>query len=116
MQTYCDANPELAVTRQYVWVPQFPRELEVEALPEMAARYTPSGAAQYWDGDRRLGRLFLDRIVPEFLGGDAVWDTFVLFGPDATWGNAQDHIIAWDYTVEGHTKELFAALQHLRAE
>ena len=116
VQAYLDAHPECAVSRHYVWVPQFPRDLEEGALPEMSAQYAPSGATQYWDGDTRLGRVFLDRIVPEFLGGDVVWDTFVLFGPDATWANARDHIIAWDYTVEGHAEQLFAALQRLHAD
>ncbi len=115
VQKFLDAQPASALSVSYVWLPQFPRDLEEDALPGMVEQFARTSVNQFWDGDTILGREFLARIVPEFLGGDAVWDTFVLFGPEATWADAGDHIIAWDYTVSDKREALFAALARLTA-
>jgi hypothetical protein len=42
-------------------------------------------ATHYWDGDQALGRS-----VAKVLGnedGSAAWDIFLVYGPDASWGD-----------------------------
>lgn len=110
VQEFLTAHPDVAVSVHCVWVPTFPRELEEEALPDMAARVRGPAVAQYWDGAKALGRECFQRIVPEFLGGDTVWDTYVLFDAEATWAGARHHLLGWDYTVADKRDQLFDLL------
>jgi hypothetical protein len=62
--------------------------LEPDANPEVADLLVDERATHYWDGERRLGRY-----VAGMLGnaaGAAAWDVFLLFGPEATWGDRPD--------------------------
>lgn len=57
---------------------------------------------EYWDGDGVTARwLFSNReaIGFEFFGGAAVWDSSLLFGPDATWAAVPSPIEHLGYTV-----------------
>ena len=62
------------------WIPMLPGD----ANPEVADLLVDERARHYWDGDRRLGRH-----VAEALGDDgtAAWDIFLVYGPDASWGD-----------------------------
>lgn len=53
--------------------------------PEVAELLVDARAKHYWDGDRDLGHE-----VGRILGrgdGRAAWDVFLVYGPDATWGD-----------------------------
>ncbi len=45
-------------------------------------------AKHFWDGDRELGR----EVARILAGGDRspAWDIFLVYGPDATWGDRPD--------------------------
>jgi hypothetical protein len=55
-----------------------------DANPEVAELLVDARAKHYWDGDRDLGHE-----VASILGrdGQAAWDVFLVYGPDAAWGD-----------------------------
>ena len=67
------------------------------------------GVAQYWDDDRHVSREVKQRIVPE-VEEEVPWDMFILFGPEATWANAENHVLGWGRPVIERTEELAALL------
>jgi hypothetical protein len=59
--------------------------LSGDANPEVAELLVDARAKHYWDGDRDLGHE-----VARILGrgdGPAAWDVFLVYGPDASWGD-----------------------------
>ena len=71
--------------RVYVgWIPMLPGD----ANPEVADLLVDERAKHYWDGDRKLGRE-----VASVLGNNErspAWDVFLVYGPDAAWGERPD--------------------------
>ena len=59
--------------------------LSGDANPEVAELLVDARAKHYWDGDRELG-LEVARILGSG-DGSAAWDVFLVYGPDATWGD-----------------------------
>jgi hypothetical protein len=62
--------------------------LSGDANPKVAGLLVDARAKHYWDGNRKLGRE-----VARILGSDdgpAAWDIFLVYGPDATWGDRPD--------------------------
>jgi len=63
------------------WIPM----LYGDANPKVADLLVDDRARHYWDGRRRLGRSLARELG---LGGGAVaWDIFLVYGPDAKWGD-----------------------------
>jgi hypothetical protein len=59
--------------------------LSGDANPEVAELLADARAKHFWDGDRDLGHE-----VARILGrgdGRAAWDVFLVYGPDAAWGD-----------------------------
>lgn len=59
-----------------------------DANPKVAELLVDARAKHYWDGDRKLGRQ-----VAHILGDDErspAWDIFLVYGPDAAWGDRPD--------------------------
>jgi hypothetical protein len=59
--------------------------LASDANPEVADLLVDERAKHYWDGERKLGLA-----VARMLGrgdGAAAWDIFLVYGPDAKWGD-----------------------------
>lgn len=96
----------------YVWLPMFPRPSERRALPDVAREFGSGRVRQYWDGAKVVGRVFKERVVPDFRGNVA-WDVWVLFDEGATWDSAGDHVVGWGFTVAATRERLFARLEAL---
>ncbi len=60
-------------------------------------------ATHLWDEKRLASRVF-----PGEVEGAAppVWDAYLLYGPEAIWGDASPHPISSGYTVYGAREEL----------
>ena len=86
----------------------FPRPMEWWSLPRMVDEFADWKFPQFWDDKQHLSRELKTRIIPE-IEIKTPWDLFILFGPDATWADAQEHVLGWDYPVIG-TKAEFDAL------
>jgi len=64
--------------------------LAPDANPQVADLLVDERARHYWDGDTHLGRF-----VATLLGrgdGAAAWDIFLVYGPDATWGDRPEAV------------------------
>ena len=61
-----------------------------DANPEVADLLVDDRAHHYWDGDKELGR-FVARLIGRD-DGAAAWDIFLVFGPDATWGDRPEAV------------------------
>jgi hypothetical protein len=77
-----------------------------DANPEVADLLVDDRARHYWDGERKLGRA-VARLVGQG-GGTSAWDIFLVYGPDASWG---DEPIAVGSPVIAASAELQRALR-----
>ena len=57
--------------------------------PDVADLLVDRRATHYWDGGRKLGR-DVGRIIGQ--DGSAAWDIFLVYGPDAKWGDPPDAV------------------------
>ena len=87
----------------------FPRLAEWWALPRMVEEFSEWGAPQYWDDERHVSLEVKRRIVPG-VEDEVPWDMFILFGPGATWADAEKHVLGWAEPVIHHADELDALL------
>lgn len=73
---------------------------------------------EYWDESRLTGPWFFehrDAIGFEFFGGAVVWDSSLLFGPEATWSETPGPIEHFGYTVIARSDSLRDELQRIWA-
>ena len=82
-----------------------------ESLP-LADEFADPPITQYWDDTKGIGFEFKQRVIPEF-NGKVAWDVFVLFDAQATWVDAEEHVLGWGGTVVGRERELLTLLQAL---
>ncbi len=87
----------------------FPRLMEWWALPRMAEEFTPWGKPQYWDDERHLSREIKERLVRQ-VEEEVPWDLFILFSPEATWAEAENHVLGWGAPVIDVAEKLEALL------
>ncbi len=92
-----------------VWLPMLPRPQEWWALPRMVEEFSEWGVPQYWDDERHLSLEVKHRVVPE-VKAEIPWDMFIFFGPEATWADAEKHVVGWAVPVISHAEELEALL------
>ncbi len=97
-----------------VWLPMFPRPMEWWALPSMVEEFSEWGISQYWDDERRVSSEVKERLVPD-VESDVPWDMFILFGPEATWDDAEKHVLGWDEPVIHRAEKLEALLSTVSA-
>ena len=84
--------------------------MEWWALPRMAEEFSKWEISQYWDEERRVSLALKERIVPQ-VEDEVPWDLFVLFGPEATWADAEKHVLGWGKPVIERTEKLEALLK-----
>ena len=92
----------------------FPTPMEWWALPRMTEEFSAWGMPQYWDGERHVSLVVKERLLPE-LQDEVPWDLFILFGPEATWANAEKHVLGWGEPVIDRTEKLEALLSAVSA-
>ena len=87
----------------------FPKPMEWWALPRMAEEFSAWGIPQYWDEERHVSQAVKERVVPE-IDADVPWDLFILFGPEASWADAEKHVLGWGEPVINQTEKLESLL------
>ncbi len=88
--------------------------MEWWALPRMAEEFSEWKISQYWDDERLVSSEVKERLVPE-VENKVPWDLFILFGPEATWADAEKHVLGWGEPVIDRTEELEALLRAVSA-
>ena len=87
----------------------FPSPMEWWALPRMTEEFSEWGITQYWDDERHVSLEVKDRLVPD-VKEEVPWDMFILFSPEATWAEAEKHVVGWGRPVIERTEKLDALL------
>lgn len=73
----------------------------------------------YWDPDQEIGRWFDENeqlIGFEFNHGLVVWDSYLLFGSEATWEQTPAPLVLFGYTIIADSEELLEATKMLWAD
>ncbi len=109
MRSYFEEHPDLDVSVYVVWLPMFPTPMEWWALPRMAEEFSGWGIPQYWDDERHVSKAVKERLVPE-IEQEVPWDLFILFGPEASWADAEQHVLGWGEPVIDEAEKLEALL------
>lgn len=81
-----------------------------------ATLLTDPRVTHYWDPDQEVGRWFDQNeqsIGFDFNRGPVVWDSFLLFGPEATWTATPSHLVSFGNTVLADKEELLEATMEL---
>lgn len=89
-----EKNPDLPVKVYAVWFNMLKSDAR-SGWPDGAL--TDSRVTHYWDEDKVLGRWF----APKFQEGNegAMWDTFLLYPPNAHWDQDITKPLAWGCPV-----------------
>jgi hypothetical protein len=79
------------------------KERETEADARFAAPFVPdSRATHFWTASTAPGDLFQAPLGPLGLGANSAWDSFLLFAPEARWGDAAPTPVSF---MHRHVKE-----------
>ncbi len=82
-------------------------------MPDLLDDYR---VTHYWDIDQEIGAWFYDNqdlIGFEFDKEPIVWDSFFLFGPEATWAEIPKPLFSYGNTVLAEKEELLVAVQEV---
>ena len=104
-QNLLDPNPRAAIRVYAVWFKMYPGDARARwrqaLLPD-------SRAEHFWDESKAVGRLY-HTLVPRMLGrraprskemeGDVLWDSYLLYAPDARWDSAPPEAVSWGSTI-----------------
>lgn len=108
-----EAHPERPLSVYVVWSNQLPSDSRGGWDPGLL---DDPRVTEYWDGQGVAARwLFENReaIGFEYFGGAAVWDSSLLFGPDATWDSVPRPIEHLGYTVNRRRADLERHLSNI---
>ncbi len=109
LEAYPDADIEVTA----VWFNMLFSDARENWDPDLL---TDQRVTHYWDPDREIGS-WLDEneevIGFDFKLGPVVWDSFLLFGPDATWDVAPVPLVSFGNTIIADKEELHDATMTL---
>ena len=104
-----------------VWFRMYPGD-EESKWPRTV--FNDPRVVQRWDDPKAAGAWFLDHLkdlhpahrvsgkFPQRV--DAMWDTWILFGRDATWTDVPGGLLSWGYTIMATRSQLEADTAALR--
>jgi hypothetical protein len=102
-----------------IWFNMYPGDSR-QRWPD--ALLTDARVRHYWDEGRGIGQLYLnalpamwskrspDTVVPE---ADALWDAYMLYRPDAQWGDQHPEVVAWGYPILRTSETLVQELDRI---
>ena len=109
-----DSKPGAKLAVYAVWMPMLAGEerSDWDGGPLVEGRVD-----HFWDEEKVLGRWLADRETGG-LGspGGIVWDAYLLFGPEARWGDEPTDLLAAGATIIGETGELEAEFRRLLSD
>jgi len=102
-----------------IWFNMYPGDSR-QRWPD--ALLTDARVRHYWDESRGIGQLYLkllpalwpkrsaETVVPE---ADALWDAYMLYRPDAQWGDQHPEVVAWGYPILRTSETLVQELDRI---
>ena len=108
-QNVLDKYPSAKLRVYAVWMPMLPTDARSEwdatLLDDRRVRH-------FWDEDTVLGTWLANpRNANLGYPGSIVWDAYVLFGPDARWGDVRTQVAGFGSPLIGRTGALAAELE-----
>lgn len=100
-----EKNPQADLAVYAVWLPFLGGSEEAINTSVLA----DPRVVQYWDGDRFTSTWFGDSVFDGFLA----WDVYLLYGPEATWGETPGEPVSAGGTVIGQSGRLRTDLSAL---
>lgn len=88
-----EPNPTADLRVYLLWVPFLggtEASIDVDLMPDARVLH-------FWDGERIASDFFGRQVF----GGPGAWDVYLLYGPDARWGNAPEPLVSGGGTVVG---------------
>lgn len=98
-----EQHPDAEIEVYAVWFNMFPGD-DRKKWPE--GLLTDSRVHNYWDEGKTVGRLFGEHVTRKN-ASVIEWDAFILFGPEAEWGDTiPQPVFSWGRTIVGSRKKL----------
>lgn len=105
MQTLLGPNPDAPLRVYAVWFNMYPGDARERWRAELL---TDARVHHYWDEQRSVGRRYLqtlprlwpmrsaETVLPQ---ADALWDAYLLYGPDSSWDDEPPDVFSWGSTI-----------------
>jgi hypothetical protein len=112
LQTHPDANLRVYA----IWFAMYATDLR-ERWPSNIL--TDARVRHWWDEDKQVGRWYAERmrqmeerLAPgsAALGGTILWDSYLVYGPDARWDDAPSDLRRWGRPIFATRDSLIEAL------
>jgi hypothetical protein len=104
-QNLLDTNPNAAIRVYAVWFKMYPGDAREKWRQNLLA---DPRTTHFWDDTKSVGR-FYHGLVPKMMGrraprskdmeGDVLWDSYLLYAPDARWDGNPPEAISWGSTI-----------------
>ena len=102
-QEILEKNPKAAVRVYTIWFDMLvadKRDLwDANLMPDQRVTH-------FWDEGRIVGCWYAEHQRPKGVFGRVAWDTYHLYGPEATWDDAPEPLIGSGYTIIRTRKSL----------
>ncbi len=90
-----EQNPEADLRVFAVWFNMLSSDDRARWPKELL---TDRRVIHFWDEEKKLGRFYLERHkVPHY--DEALWDTYILYPADASWGEEPPTPVSWGNTI-----------------
>lgn len=113
-----DTHPKADVSVYAVWFAMYPGDARAKWPADLL---TDPRVTHRWDEGKLVGRWFADRadamrprLAPgSTWAGTILWDSYLLFGREATWTDAPSGLIHWGRTIVAGRRTLQADIDRL---
>lgn len=111
-QEVLEKRPDAALKVYAIWFSMYPTD-QRENWP--ADVLTDPRVVHFWDEGKTVGRWYMSRIehmqyarTPDSaaLGGNILWDAYLVYGPESQWSDAPGGLRRWGRTILGTQEAL----------
>lgn len=104
------AHPAATLQVYVIWMPMLPTDARSRWDDHIL---NDPRVIHLWDEERVAGMWLFEHGFGDALGGDVVWDAYLLFGPDARWEETLPKPIGSRAPVVAYGEELHAEITPL---
>ncbi len=97
-----EKHPKAELRVYAIWFNMFPGDARAKWPPELL---NDPRVIHFWDEEKHLGRFFLERHKVEHYD-EALWDTYILYPAEASWGEQPPTPTSWGNTIIRTRKQL----------
>lgn len=106
-QEVLDKQPKADLAVYAIWFSMYPTDAREHWPGDVL---TDPRVVHVWDEGKTVGRWYMSRVADiesarapgsGGLGGNVLWDAFLVYGPEAHWRDAPDGLRRWGRTILG---------------